>query len=46
MQPMGDELMIALNMDVTQRGEINDQHQNVVELIVQRDPTTLSTIHQ
>ncbi len=43
---MGDELMIALNMDVTQRGEINDQHQNVVELIVQRDPTTLSTIHQ
>jgi hypothetical protein len=30
----------------TQRGEANEQHQNVTELVVQRDPITLSTIHQ
>jgi hypothetical protein len=46
MQPMGDELVTTPNMDATQRGEINDQHQNVAELIMQRDPTMLSTIHQ
>jgi hypothetical protein len=31
---MGNEFMNALNTDVTQRGEANEQHQNVVELVV------------
>jgi hypothetical protein len=31
---MGDELMNVPNMDATQRGEVNEQHQNVAELIV------------
>jgi hypothetical protein len=43
---MGNEHVTTPNMDVTQRGEVNDQHQNVVEPIMQRDLTTLSTIHQ
>jgi sulfur transfer complex TusBCD TusB component (DsrH family) len=36
----------ALNTDVAQRGEINEQHQNVIEPIVQKDLIVLSTIHQ
>jgi hypothetical protein len=43
---MGDEPMNAPNMDATWRGKVNEQHQNVAESIVQRDPTTLSTTHQ
>jgi hypothetical protein len=43
---MGDELMNARNMDATQRGEANEQHQNVAKPVVQRDPTTLSTTHK
>jgi hypothetical protein len=43
---MGDEPMNAPNTNATQRGKVNEQHQNVVELIVQRDPITLSTTHQ
>jgi hypothetical protein len=43
---MGDEHLIAPNMNVTQRGEVNEQHQNVVELVMQKDPTPLSAIHQ
>jgi hypothetical protein len=46
MQPMGNEHVNALNTDATHRGEINEQHQNVVEPIVQRNPIALSTIHQ
>jgi hypothetical protein len=47
MQPMGNEHVCAPNIDATQRGEANEQHQNVTELVVvQRDPITLSTIHQ
>jgi hypothetical protein len=34
MQPMGDEHVNAPNMDVTHRGKVNEQHQNVVELVV------------
>ncbi len=37
--------MNAPNMDVTQRGKINEQHQNVIEAVVQRCPTTFSTTH-
>jgi hypothetical protein len=43
---MGDEPMNAPNIDVAQRGEVNEQHQNVAEPIVQRNPVALSTIHQ
>jgi hypothetical protein len=45
-QSMGDEPMNAPNMDVTQRGEINEQHQNVIKAVVQRCPTMFSTTHQ
>jgi hypothetical protein len=31
---MGNEPMNALNMDATQKGKINEQHQNIAELIV------------
>jgi hypothetical protein len=31
---MGDELLNAPNMDVTQRVEANEQHQNVTKLVV------------
>jgi hypothetical protein len=34
MQFMGNEHVNAPNMDVAQRGEVNEQHQNVVEPIV------------
>ncbi len=43
---MGNKPMNALNMNATQRGEVNEQHQNVVESIVQRDLAMLSTTHQ
>jgi hypothetical protein len=46
MQPMGDDPMNARTMNVTQRGKVNEHHQNVAELVVQRDPIVLSTIHQ
>ncbi len=42
---MENELMNAVNMDATQRGEVNEQYQNVIELIVQKYPITFSTIH-
>jgi hypothetical protein len=34
MQPMGDERMNAPNMNATQRGKVNEQHQNVVKSIM------------
>jgi hypothetical protein len=43
---MGNKHVNAPNMDETQRGEANDQHQNVAKPIVQRNPIVLSTIHQ
>jgi hypothetical protein len=43
---MGNEPMNAPNMDVAQKGEVNEQHKNVAELVVQRDPTMLLTTHQ
>jgi hypothetical protein len=43
---MGNELVNAPNMDATHRGEINEQHQNVMEPIMQRNPITLLTTHQ
>jgi len=43
---MGDEPMNAPNMDVTQRGEISEQHQNVAKPVVQKNLVVLSTIHQ
>jgi hypothetical protein len=46
MQHMGDEHVNAPNTDATQRGEVNEQHQNVTKPIVQRDPIALSTTHQ
>jgi len=36
----------ALDTNVAQRGEINEQHQNVIEPIVQKDLIALSIIHQ
>jgi len=46
MQPMGNEVMNAPNTNATQRGKVNEQHQIVAELVVQRDPTMLSTTHK
>jgi hypothetical protein len=43
---MGNKLVNSLNTNVTQRGEINEQHQNVIKLIVQRDLAMLSATHQ
>jgi hypothetical protein len=45
-QPIGDEPVNAPNMDVAQRGEVNEQHQNVTKPVVQRDPVVFSTTHQ
>jgi hypothetical protein len=42
---MGNELVNAPNMDVAQRGEINEQHQNLAKLVVHRNPTTLLITH-
>jgi hypothetical protein len=33
-QAIGDEPVNAPNMNVTQRGEINEQHQNVTKSVV------------
>jgi hypothetical protein len=33
MQPMGDESMNAPNTDATQRGKVNEQHQNVTDCV-------------
>ncbi len=41
-QPMGNELVNAQDMDATQRGEVNEHHQNVKEPVVQKDPVVLS----
>jgi hypothetical protein len=38
---VGDEHVNATNMDVAQRGKVNEQHQNVAELVVQKDPVAL-----
>ncbi len=38
--------MNAPNTNTTQRGKTNELHQNVVELVMQRNPTTLSTTHK
>jgi hypothetical protein len=46
MQPMGNELVNAPNTNATQRGEANEQHQNVAKPIMQKDLVALSTIHQ
>ncbi len=43
---MGNKLVNALNTNVAQREEVNEQHQNVTKLIMQRNLTMLSTIHQ
>ncbi len=43
---MGDEHVNAKNTNATQKGKVNEQHQNVAELVVQRNPTSLLTIHQ
>ncbi len=45
-QPTRDELVNAPNTNATQRGEVNEQHQNVAKPIVQRDPIMFSTTHQ
>jgi hypothetical protein len=42
---MGNEPMNASNTNATQKGKINEQHQNVGKSVVQKAPTTLSTIH-
>jgi hypothetical protein len=36
----------APNIDATQRGKVNEQHQNVIKPVMQRNPVALSTIHQ
>jgi hypothetical protein len=43
---MGNKHVNVPNTNATQRGEANEKHQNVVELIVQRDLVMFSTIHQ
>ncbi len=40
MQLMGNKHVNAPNIDATHRGETNEQHQNVVEWVVQKNPTT------
>jgi hypothetical protein len=42
---MGNEHVNMPNTDGTQRGEIN-RIKIVTKLVMQKDPTTLSTIHQ
>jgi len=42
---MENELVNAPNMDATQRGEVNEEYQNVTKPIVQKDLITLSTTH-
>jgi hypothetical protein len=43
---MGDEPMNAPNIDVAHTLEANEQHQAVVEPVMQRETTNTSTIHQ
>jgi hypothetical protein len=43
---MVTELVNALNMDVAQRGKVNEQHQNATKQVVHKDLAVLSTIHQ
>jgi hypothetical protein len=43
---MGNELVNAPKMDATQRGEVNEQHQNVKKSVIQRNLVAFSTIHQ
>ncbi len=38
--------MNAPNMDAAQRGEVNEQHQNVAKQVMQRNPIVLFTTHQ
>jgi len=38
--------MNASNVGATQRGEVNEQHQNATKHVVQRDPIMFFTIHQ
>jgi hypothetical protein len=42
---MGHEPMNTPNTDATQRGEVNEQHQNVTKLVVQRNLVMFSTTH-
>ncbi len=37
---MGNERMNERNTDAVERGEINEQHQNVAKLVMQRDPNS------
>ncbi len=37
--------MNAPNTDATQRGEVNEQHQNVAKPIVEKNLIVFSTIH-
>jgi hypothetical protein len=46
MQPMGDQPMKAPNTNTIEKGEVNEQHQNVEEVVVQRNLISLSTTHQ
>jgi hypothetical protein len=41
-----DECLNAPHLNAVQKGKVNEQHQNAIEPIVQKDPTTLSTTHQ
>jgi hypothetical protein len=43
---MGNKSMNASNVDVAQRGEVNEQHQNVAKQVVKKDPVMFFTIHQ
>jgi hypothetical protein len=46
MQPTRNEPMNASNVDATQKGEVNEQHQNSAKNVVQRNPVVFSTTHQ
>jgi hypothetical protein len=43
---MGDEPVNAPNMDAAQKGEVNEQHQNVAKPIMRKDLASISTTHQ
>jgi hypothetical protein len=43
---MEDEPMNTPNTNATQRGEVNEQHQNEAKLVVQINLVAFSTIHQ
>jgi hypothetical protein len=46
MQPMGNELVNIKNVDATQKGEVNEQHQNEATQVVHRDLVAFSNTHQ